>query len=207
MDVVREIQNPDQGWMQRYEVVKELGDCYASVGEYENALRCYEKAAWLEPDEAGPYVGTGVVELQQGHVEDAEVAFRVALRLDGQNSRAHAGMAMIAQQTGRAQQAFDSYLKSLELDSNNMTALLGLFQVSCQMGTFAQVIHYLQVYLQMHPGDCSVMFCLAALYAREGQNRRARDLLNDILILEPGHQEARSLLEEIEHKTAQKPLK
>ncbi|HPY77513.1 MAG TPA: hypothetical protein PLQ45_06695, partial [Anaerohalosphaeraceae bacterium] len=74
MDVVGQLQNPDQGWMQRYDVVKELGDCYASVGEYENARRCYEKAAWLEPDEAGPYVGTGVIELQQGHVEDAEVA-------------------------------------------------------------------------------------------------------------------------------------
>jgi Tfp pilus assembly protein PilF len=110
---------------------------------------------------------------------------------------------MIAQQTGRPQQAFDYYLKSLELDSNNLTALLGLFQVSCQMGTFAQVIHYLQVYLQMHPGDSSVMFCLAALYAREGQVQRARDLLRDILALEPDRQDAKDLLEEMEHKAVQ----
>ena len=110
---------------------------------------------------------------------------------------------MIAQQTGRPQQAFDSYLKSLELDSNNLTALLGLFQVSCQMGTFGKVIHYLQVYLQMHPGDASVMFCLAALHAKEGKIRQAKDLLCDLLILEPGHTDARNLLEEMEHKAAQ----
>ena len=135
MDVVREIQNPDQGWMQRYDVVKELGDCYASVGDYENARRYYEQAAWLEPDEAGPYVGTGVIELQQGHLEDARIAFRVALRLDGCDSKAHAGLAMIAQQTGAPQEAFDAYLKSLELDyhyhcsSRSMISMLKIIRV------------------------------------------------------------------------------
>ena len=147
-------------------------------------------------------MGTGVIELQQGHVEDAEVAFRLRSAGWAQQPGTR-GLAMIAQQTGRPQQAFDYYLKSLELDSNNLTALLGLFQVSCQMGTFAQVIHYLQVYLQMHPGDSSVMFCLAALYAREGQVQRARDLLRDILALEPDRQDAKDLLEEMEHKAVQ----
>lgn len=204
MDFAGALQNPDQGWMQRYDVLKELGDCYASVGEYDNARRCYEQASWLEPDEAGPYVGTGVIELQQGRLEDAELAFRVALRLDGCSSRAYAGLAMIAQQCSRLQQAFDYYLKSLELDSNHLTALLGLFQVSCQMGTFSQVIHYLQIYLQVHPADTAVMFCLAALYAKEGRIQRAKDLLKDILALEPGHEDARQLLEEMEHKAMQK---
>ena len=201
MDIVRETPIPDQGWTQRYDVLQELGDCYASVGDYENARQCYEQASWLEPDEAGPYLGTGIIELQQGRAADAEAAFRVAVRLDPCCSRAYAGLAMIAQQHAQHKQSFDFYLKSLELDSNNLTALLGLFQVSCQMGSFGNVIHYLKVYLQMHPGDASVMFCLAALYVREGQELRARDLLRDILAIGPEHEEARKLLEEIENRT------
>lgn len=200
MDIVRDTPIPDQGWTQRYDVLKELGDCYASVGEFDNARQCYEKAAWLEPDEAGPYVGTGIIELQQGRAEDAEVAFRVAVRLDPCSSRAYAGLAMIAQQKGQHKPSFDFYLKSLELDSNNLTALLGLFQVSCQMGSFENVIHYLKVYLKMHPGDVSVMFCLAALHIREGQETRARDLLRDILSLQPDYEDALNLLEEIENR-------
>lgn len=200
MDIVRDTPIPDQGWTQRYDVLKELGDCYASVEDYENARECYEKAAWLEPDEAGPYVGTGIIELQQGRTEDAEAAFRVAIRLDPCSSRAYAGLAMIAQQRRDYRPAFEFYLKSLELDSNNLTALLGLFQVSCQMGSFGNVIHYLQVYLQGHPGDTAVMFCLAALYVREGQSGKARDLLTDLLALEPGHEDARKLLEEVENR-------
>ncbi len=67
---------------QHYEVLRELGDCYTSVGDYGQAQRCYEKAALLGPDEPGPYVGLGVAALQTGKLDDAEIAFRVACRLD-----------------------------------------------------------------------------------------------------------------------------
>jgi Tfp pilus assembly protein PilF len=93
-------------------------------------------------------------------------------------------------------------MKSLELDTNNITALLGLFQVSCEMGSFAKVIYYLQVYLQMHPGDTSVMFALSALYLKDGQTGQARSMLQDLLALEPVNQDAANLLEEVEHTLA-----
>ena len=187
---------------QRYEVLQELGDCYASVGSCVQAQRCYEKAASLGPDEAGPYVGLGVVALQQGLLDDAEIAFRVAFRLDSACSKAYAGLAMVAQERADYKQAFDMYLKCLELDTDNLAALLGLFQTSCRMGSFAEVIHYLEVYLDMHPGDSSVMFSLAALYVKEGRLDESRRLLTDTLVLDPGNADAADLLEEVEHGLA-----
>ena len=187
---------------QRYEVLQELGDCYASVGSYEQAQKCYEKAATLGPDEAGPYVGLGVVALQKELLEDAEIAFRVACRLDVNCAKGYAGQAMVAQERGDYKQAFDMYLKCLELDTDNLTALLGLFQTSCQMGSFGKVIHYLEVYLDMHPGDISVMFSLAALYVKDGCLEQAGTLLGDILALDPGNSDAANLLEEVEHSLA-----
>ncbi|MEN6424083.1 MAG: tetratricopeptide repeat protein [Phycisphaerales bacterium] len=187
---------------QHYDVLRELGDCYTSVGNYSQAHRCYEKAASLGPDEPGPYVGLGVAALQVGKLDDAEVAFRVACRLDTRCAKAYAGLAMVAQQRCDYPQSFDLYMKSLELDTNNITALLGLFQVSCEMGSFAKVIYYLQVYLDMHPGDMSVMFALSALYLKDGQTERARDMLLNLLALEPTNQDAVNLLEEAEHTLA-----
>lgn len=187
---------------QHYEVLRELGDCYTSVGNYSQAHRCYEKAASLGPDEPGPYVGLGVAALQVGKLEDAEIAFRVACRLDARCAKAYAGLAMVAQQRREFPQSFDLYMKSLELDSDNITALLGLFQVSCEMGSFAKVIYYLQVYLDMHPGDLSVMFALSALYLKDGQTEQARDMLQNLLALEPTNQDAANLLEEVEHTLA-----
>jgi len=185
--------------MQHYDVLRELGDCHTSVGNYSEAQRYYEKAAALEPDEAGPYVGLGVAALQVSKLEDAEIAFRVACRLDPKCAKAYTGLAMVAQQRGECSQSFDFYMRSLELDTDNITALLGLFQVSCTMGSFAKVTHYLEVYLQMHPGDKSVMFALAALYLKDGRTEQSKGMLLDLLALEPMNQDASSLLEEVEH--------
>ena len=43
-----------QGATQHFEVLQELGDCHASVGDYVQAQKCYEKAASAEP--AGPFL-------------------------------------------------------------------------------------------------------------------------------------------------------
>jgi tetratricopeptide (TPR) repeat protein len=189
---------------QHYEVLMELGDCLTNVGKYDEAQQRYEKAALLSPDAAGPYLGLGVVALQTKKIEDAEIAFRVACRLDPNCAKAYAGLAMIEQQKTRYSQAFKMYLKCLELESDNLTALLGLFQTSCQMGSFEEIIHYLQVYLDMHPGDTSVMFALSALYLKDSRLAESKRILNDILALQPEHKDAANLLEEVERSIVQR---
>jgi tetratricopeptide (TPR) repeat protein len=187
---------------QHYEALRELGDCYTSVGRYTQAQHCYEKAASLGPDEPGPYVGLGVAALQMGKLEDAEIAFRVAYRLDPKCAKACAGLAMVAQQQRDLSRAFDFYMKSLELDTDNIMVLLGLFQVSCEMGSFAKIVSYLEVYLSMHPGDTSVMFALAALYRKDSRLGHSKAMLLTLLTIEPANRDATNLLEEVEHNLA-----
>ena len=141
--------------------------------------------------------------MQRDNLEDAEIAFRVARRLEPDCSKAICGLAMIAQQQNRWQEAFDLYLRCLDVDRDNLTALLGLFQASCEMGSFSKVIHYLEVYLQMHPGDSSVMFCLATLQLKDGKPDRSRELLVSILAADSDNTDAANLLEEVEHDLAQ----
>ena len=203
MDITQNNVDEQHDSTQHYEVLQELGDCYASVGNYSQAQQYYEKAAVLSPDEADPYVGLGVVALQKNLLDDAEIAFRVACRLNTNCAKAYAGFAMIAQQRADYKQAFEMYLKSLELDTDNLIAILGLFQASCQMGSFAQVIHYLETYLDMHPGDTSVMFPLAALYMKDGKLEESRNMLLNLLVLDESHKDAVNLLEEVEHSLVQ----
>jgi tetratricopeptide (TPR) repeat protein len=185
-----------------YEALRELGDCYTSVGRYGQAQRCYEEAASVGPDEPGPYIGLGVAALQTDQLEDAEIAFRVAYRLDPACAKACAGLAMVAQQRRDLTRAFDFYMKSLELDTDNIMVLLGLFQVSCEMGSFGKIISYLEIYLQMHPGDTAVMFALAALYLKDGRLGPSQTILRRLLTLEPANRDAANLLEEVEHTCA-----
>jgi Tfp pilus assembly protein PilF len=203
MDITQNNSDQQYNSTQHYEVLQQLGDCYTSVGNYAEAQKHYEKAASFGPDEPGPYIGLGVVALQKNLLDDAEISFRVACRLDPDCARAYAGLAMVAQQRADYKQAFEMYLKSLELDSDNLIALLGLFQTSCQMGSFAKVTYYLEVYLNMHPGDTSVMFPLAALYMKDGRLEQSKKTLLDLLALDPDNNGAANLLEEVEHSLAQ----
>jgi tetratricopeptide (TPR) repeat protein len=190
---------PEHASTQHYEILRELGDCYTSVADYQRAQEHYDKAASLAPDEPLPYVGLGVVAMQQQKLDDAETAFKVARRLDPKCAKAYAGLAMVAQQRQSYAEALELYLKCLELDNDNLTALLGLFQTSVQMGSFAKVIHYLELYLNMHAGDTAVMFCLATLYVKDNRLTQARQMLLDVLALDPENTDAANLLEEVQH--------
>ncbi len=192
-------------WEPHFELIQDLGRCHASLGNHAEAKVHFERAANLEPDAPAPYVGLGVLALQADQLDDAEIAFRVACRLDTNDSKAYAGLAMVAQRRSDYTTAFDFYLKSLELDTDNLTALLGLFQASCQMGSFAQVTHYLELYLSLHPTDTSVMFSLAALYMKDNLPLQAKPLLETIISLDNANTDAEDLLEEVEHTLAQKP--
>lgn len=206
MDVTQNKKVEENNSLQHFEVLQELGDCHTSVGDFVQAQNYYEKAATLGPDEAGPYLGLGVIALQKNLLDDAEIAFKVAYRLDPKCSKAYAGLAMIAQQRADYKLSFDLYLKCLEIDNNNLTSLLGLFQVSCQMRSFGKVIYYLEVYLNMHPADIAVMFTLAALYMKEQKLHQAHKLLIDVLVLDPQNKDAANLLEEVEHNLNQSQL-
>jgi tetratricopeptide (TPR) repeat protein len=193
----------EQMFTQRYDVLIDLGDCHATVGNYEAAKECYEKAIQLEPDRAEPYVGLGVVALQSGNMESADIAFKVGIRLDKRCAKAWCGLGMVCQISQHFEPAQEHYLRSLEIDADNLTALLGLFQSSCQMGSFSKVIHYLNAYLDMHPADTAVMFCLATLYMKDEKFNAARKLLLDILVFSPENNDAANLLEEAEHRLSQ----
>jgi len=203
MDITHNNVDQQHDSTQHYEALQEMGDCYASVGSYKQAQENYEKAAVLAPDAPDPYVGLGVVALQNNQLDDAEIAFKVACRLDANCAKAYAGLGLTAQQRTDYKRAFEMYLKCLELDTDNLIAILGLFQASCQMGSFAQVTHYLEVYLNMHPGDTSVMFPLAALYMKDGRFQESRKVLLDVLALDGDHKDAANLLEEVEHSLVQ----
>ncbi|MFO8012985.1 MAG: tetratricopeptide repeat protein [Phycisphaerae bacterium] len=190
----------EEGLDQHYEVLKELGDCHASLGNHDRARQCYEEAAVLAPEKAGPAIGLGVVELQSDNPDAADRAFRRAVDIEPDCAEAYGGLAMVCQRRGRYQEAFDLYMTCLDKDADNLVALLGLFQTSCQMGSFGRVIGYLQTYLRRHPGDTSVLFCLATLQARDGRFDEATQALEMILTLEPENGEAAGLLDEVRRR-------
>ena len=181
----------------QYSRLKDLGDCHTSLGDDARARDCYDAACDLAPEESGPYVGLGVLALNDGQLDRAQRWFNIARHLDPACGQAYGGLAMIHHQSENYPEAFEMYLKCLELDTNNLAALLGLFQTSCQMGTFAKIIHYLELFLETYPDDSAVLFCLATLHARDGRYEQAARALHAVLKLEPDKIEAAHLLAQV----------
>ena len=188
---------PAQDALDRYGILKELGDCHAALGDDHKARGYYEDARDLAPERGGAYVGLGILAMHEENLDEARRAFETARHLDPQCAKAYGGLAMMFHQNHDYPRAFEMYLKCLELDTNNLIALLGLFQASCQMGTFGKIIYYLEVFLQMHPDDTAVLFCLATLHAREGRFTEAGSALRRVLELEPDKVEAAKLLAQV----------
>jgi tetratricopeptide (TPR) repeat protein len=188
----------EEGLDQRYDVLKELGDCHTSLGNWDRARQCYEEAALLAPGRPDPLVGRGVVGLQAGALDEADRAFDDALRVDPACAEAWAGLAMVAEARADYAASVDLYLRCLENAPDNLVALLGLFQASVRLGSFATIVHYLSVYLERHPDDVAVLYCLATLHARDGRRSEARAALGRILRLAPAHPEAAALLAELD---------
>lgn len=199
-------QKPQPPSRDGYLKLKEMGDCYAALSDLDRARQCYQAAADLDPDRPEAYVGLGALAVQSEDFAAALAAFETARDLDPACAEAYAGLALVSQQEQDFPAAFDWYLRCLECDGDNLAALLGLFQASCRMGTFAKIINYLEIYLRKHDDDTSVLFCLATLYAREGQLDLARSAVMRVLAAEPAKPEAHELLCQIERNMTQSAM-
>ncbi len=188
---------PDAQVRLHHDALRRIADCRAAE-RGDLAERYYQAASCLDPANGRPYVGLGTLALQAGELVEAEKLFQTARRLDPSRGEAHAGLAMVHERRGEHKAAFEMYLRCLELDNDNLLALLGLFQASCRMGSFSRIIRYLEAYLERHPDDTSVLFCLASLYAREGRRGHARRAALRVLARDPDMAEAGQLLAELD---------
>ena len=182
---------------QRCMVFKQLGDCYVNMGEFEKAGNCFQRAISLRPELHEAYLALGMLAVHANQFDLGKQALERAVEISPTCAEAYGGLAVMFQRQEEYSSAFDMYLKSLDLDSDNLLALLGLFQTSCRMESFEEIIHFLEVYLEKHPDDASVLFCLATLHAKEGRLCEAVEVLDHLLTVEPEKTEALDLLGKI----------
>ncbi|MFP4052708.1 MAG: tetratricopeptide repeat protein [Phycisphaerae bacterium] len=189
---------------QKYEILHELGEAYMGLEQYEQAVECFQEAIRHEPRLAEAHTSLGMAAIRLNQPDVALTSLQKAVQVNPRYAKAYAGLAVVHQRARQFPRAFEMYLKSLELDGDNLLALLGLFQTSCRMGTFSKITFYLESYLERHPDDASVMFCLATLYAKDGMLEDARDVLMRLLAAEPDKQEAVDLLEKVQNHIRQR---
>jgi len=137
--------------------------CYASLGQYPEALADGRKCVELKPDWVRGYTRKALAEFYLGELDAAEATYRKGLELDGSNDQLKAGL----EETLRKKEDRNSPFANM-FNSENLTKLMahpktaGHFynpQFMQKLGSMQQNPNLIQAYLQ----DPAIMDCLGVM--------------------------------------------
>ena len=100
----------------------QMGNVYASLGRYDSALVCFEKACELDPHSVSSWNNLGSVAMAQGDFESARRYFDQALAIDPASTVALYNLGLLDWQEGEKGLARTRWHKVLELDPSHAKA-------------------------------------------------------------------------------------
>ena len=96
----------------------EKGDIFYDQGRYGNAIKCYNKALELDPENVDAWVGKGYALNMLGRYLEALECFNKALELDPENVDAWNNKGLVLQRMGRYEEALEYFNMALKIDPN-----------------------------------------------------------------------------------------
>jgi len=142
------IQCPEQKIFSKWEV---KGDELFCVGKYEEAIKCFDKAIQLEPDNASPWTAKAATQHRIGKHEEAINSADKAIKLDsshieGWNNKG--GILLSLERYPEAITCFDEGLKIEPDDANLLNSKGGAL---CYIGKYEEAITCFDKAIQLEP--------------------------------------------------------
>ena len=95
-----------------------LGRAYLNKGDYEGAVRSYEKALIHGEDSTWVYNNLGLVYIQMNKWSEAETQLKKAIESDSDNAVAHNNLGVVYHQQGNYELALQEFKTALSLDKD-----------------------------------------------------------------------------------------
>jgi tetratricopeptide (TPR) repeat protein len=92
-----------------------MGNAYADLGEYENAVRAYQEAIKLDATLSKPHNNLGLAYAALNRMEDAVAEFREAVRLKPDYAEAHFNLGVAYVQLGKKPEALEQQKRLVTL--------------------------------------------------------------------------------------------
>lgn len=101
----------------------ESGRVYESIGNFQKAINCYDKAIEISPNETLPYIFKGDCLANNGKRELARFEFLKATKLPGDSEEAFLNLALICRAESKYLEAKIYCEKALEIDPDYKSAI------------------------------------------------------------------------------------
>ncbi|HQH26509.1 MAG TPA: glycosyltransferase, partial [Oligoflexia bacterium] len=179
-----------------------LGDNMIKQNRYAEAEQEFRKALQCVPDLPRALRGVGVSCLTQQKVEQAETYFRQALKFEPQDVKSMLGLGAVAWARQEKQEAFSIYLRAAEVDPAHPSTILYLVNAAYELKRLPELERALQGFLNRCPDNMNIQYCLAGCCFAQMKYAKASGIVERILQIQPGNEQALELRAELEKKAA-----
>jgi len=133
-----------------------LGKLYLRLHQLDKAVDAMTHARQTNPTDLENWRNLGTAELQLGHIDEAERAFKAITLQNDHFSAAYNGLGLVAIQRGDSEAAQREFEKAAELDPSQVEPLLNLGVLFDKAGNKPQALRYYQEFLnKASPKDYS----------------------------------------------------
>ena len=180
-----------------YETLIGIGNTYMKLQQPEKAKNFFEQALSLEPENTKGLLGVGSLALHNGDLNKANICFTKLLRNEPDNTKALCGLGILMSSRNDLGGAMGYFCKALDINPDNISACQLLLELSYKTEKFERIEFYLHKYLEFHPANLNMQFALAGIQYKLEKFDEAIKNLEQILILDPKHELALTLLDDV----------
>ncbi len=167
-----------------------LGTVLFYSRDLEGALKEFQQAAQLEPAQVGPWSKLGIVQMELGQLDAAEVSLKQSLKIKSDNRIANQRLGLLYEYQKKNADAIQ-YLKKGLIGTGNehLGVAPNLAQLLNKQGAYDEALEYLAPRTPLSIADASVQSILATSYLGAGQFAQASQRYARALELQPDTKE------------------
>jgi tetratricopeptide (TPR) repeat protein len=179
-------------------VLGSLGDRHRAAGEAAAAIRSYDKALEVRPNDAPTLLNLGLAHAQAGDVAAAIASYRRSLQSDPARALTHVNLGIALASAGDVAGAERAYREAIRVDAGEALAHFNLGNLYLRAGRSVEAILAYEAALAADPGMAPAWFNLARANAALGNIDTARDAVARGLEFAPGDAAGEAMRRDLE---------
>ena len=164
------------------------------LGRPADAIKQYEQAEWIKPNDAAAFNGWGIALARLGRLDEAVTRWEQALRTKPDNAETHNNLAQALARLGRLPEAIAHWEQALQISPNFAQAHCNLGIALAQTGQTKQAMDHWRQALRIKPNLAEAHYNLATALEQAGKLPDAIDHYQQALRINPRYTDARNAL-------------
>jgi len=172
--------------------------CWQQTRHWRDSETLWRRAVTVTTDNHTAHLKLGNALVEQRRYDEAEAEYREALRIWPDGPRALNNLSRLRLAQDRPEEAAAFARQALARSPGSVYARVNLGIALATLGRADEALEHLEKAVELDPRSVAAHFNLAAVLSRQGRWQEAAECLRAVLAEEPGHEEAREYLQQIE---------